>query len=96
LWAVTGDQQVVVFIEPHGIAHEGPDRPKVQFHKTIKDIEQRLAGKENIRLESFIVTPTHYQLVEAMGCAREEWEQQHVLFMERPNYVDVLMNVVIN
>jgi hypothetical protein len=42
------------------------------------------------------VTPTHYQLVEAMGCAREEWEQQHVLFMERPNYVDVLMNVVIN
>lgn len=95
LWAVTGDQQVVVFIEPHGIAHEGPDHPKVQFHKTVKEIEQRLAGKENIRLESFIVTPTHYQLVEAIGCAREEWEQQHVLFMERPNYVDVLMNVVI-
>jgi len=42
LWLVNGDKQKVIFVEPHGISHEGPDHPKVQFHKTIKDVESRL------------------------------------------------------
>lgn len=95
LWAVTGDQQVVAFIEPHGISHEGPEHPKVQFHKTIKEIELRLAVKGNIRLESFIVTPTRYQLVEAMGYDREYWEDRHVLFMDSSAYIGILMRSLV-
>ncbi|MFI3158358.1 MAG: DEAD/DEAH box helicase family protein [Methylococcaceae bacterium] len=96
LWAVTGEHQVVAFIEPHGIAHEGPEHTKVQFHKVIKEIEQRLAEKESIRLESFIVTPTRYQLVEAMGYDRRHWEERHVLFMDSPAYIDILMQNIIS
>jgi hypothetical protein len=91
LWAVNGKQQVVAFIEPHGITHEGPEHPKVQFHKVIKDVEGRLKDKDVVRLESFIVTPTRYQLVEAMGYDRQHWEDRHVLFMDSPAYVEKLM-----
>lgn len=90
LWAVTGEQQVVAFIEPHGISHEGPEHAKVQFHKVIKDIEERLKDK-HLRLESFIVTPTRYQQVQAQGYTRQHWEDRHVLFMDSPAYVGNLM-----
>lgn len=96
LWAVTGEHQVVAFIEPHGISHEGPDHAKVRFHKIIKEIEQRLPEKESIRLESFIVTPTRYQLVEAMGYDREYWEDRHVLFMDSSDYIGMLMQNIIS
>ena len=86
LWLVTGNKQIAVFVEPHGISHEGPEHPKVQFHKVIKDIEDRL-GDGNLQLESFIVTPTHYDAVRAQGHSREHWEQQHVLFMDSNEYL---------
>lgn len=96
LWSVKGEQQVIAFIEPHGITHEGPEHDKVRFHKTIKEIEQRLSDK-HIRLESFIVTPTPYQLVEAMGYDRQHWEERHVLFMNTPAYMEILMkNITLN
>ena len=91
VWAVTGDKQVVAFIEPHGISHEGPEHPKVQFHKVIKDIERRLKDKD-VRLESFIVTPTPIAAVSDRGLTREEWAERHVLFMDSPEYIDLMMN----
>lgn len=57
LWVLDGSNQHIAFIEPHGLIHEGPASPKVQFHKTIKDIETRLADK-TVALSSFIVSPT--------------------------------------
>jgi Type III restriction enzyme, res subunit len=94
LWAVTGNKQVIAFIEPHGISHEGPEHPKVQFHKVIKDIETRLKDK-NLRLESFVVTPTRFEQVKAQGHSRKYWEARHVLFMDNINYLDVLMQNLI-
>lgn len=94
LWAVTGEQQVVTFVEPHGISHEGPEHEKVRFHKKIKDIEDRLKDK-HLRLESFIVTPTRYEQVKAQGYSRQHWEDRHVLFMDSPTYVETLMRNLI-
>ena len=94
LWAVTGKQQVVAFIEPHGISHEGPEHPKVQFHKVIKDIEDRLDDKQ-LRLESFIVTPTKFSAVTDRGLSREEWADNHVLFMDDPEYMGVMLDHIV-
>ena len=94
LWAVTGEQQVVAFIEPHGISHEGPEHPKVQFHKVIKDIETRLKDQD-VRLESYIVTPTPIAAVIDRGLTRDEWAERHVLFMDSPAYVEMLMQNLI-
>ena len=91
VWAVTGEKQVVAFIEPHGISHEGPEHPKVQFHKVIKDIETRLKDV-HVRLESFIVTPTPIAAVIDRGLSCEEWAEKHVLFMDSPKYIELLMN----
>ena len=50
----------MIFVDPKGIRNLGPTDPKVQFHETIKEIEQRL-GDATVRLQSFIVsnTPSH-------------------------------------
>ena len=81
LWAVTGKQQNVVFVEPHGMSHEGPYSPKVQFHKTIKEIEGRLADPY-LRLESAIVTPTDFAAVKDRGWTYQVWANNQVYFMK--------------
>lgn len=79
----------MIFIEPHGLSHEGPEHPKVQFHKTIKDIEKRLGG-DNLSLESFIVTPTRLIAIRDRGLTRQQWADLHVMFMHEAGYLDDL------
>ena len=61
LWIDTADTQYITFIDPKGLMHIRPDDPKVAFHKTIKDLESRLApsgGDKKIVLNSFIMSGT--------------------------------------
>ena len=60
LWLVVGDGQQLIFVDPKGIRNLGATDPKIQFHETIKEIEERL-GDPKVHLESFIVsnTPSH-------------------------------------
>ena len=80
LWKVKGDIQYIAFIEPHGLLHEGPGHKKIEFHKTIKNIQQRLSS-ENVCLNSFIVTPTRLSKLN-WGLGLEELEEMNVLFMQ--------------
>ena len=84
----------MAFIEPHGISREAQDNKKVQFHKVIKEIETRLKDQD-VRLESFIVTPTPIAAVIDRGLTREEWADRHVLFMDSTAYVEILMQNLI-
>lgn len=94
LWIVAGNKQKVIFVEPHGISHEGPAHAKVRFHKVIKDIEARLNDKD-LSLESFIVTPTRYAVVQDRGLTIEQWADNHVLFMgEGRNYLQEMFGKV--
>ena len=99
VWAVTGQQQNVVFVEPHGISHEAPGHAKVQFHKAIKDIESRLADP-HLRLESAIVTPTDFAVVKDRGWSRQEWADNHVYFMKDldaqglPVFIESVMGLI--
>ena len=54
LWLLAGGKQHVIFVDPKGIRNLGPTDPKIQFHETIKEIEQRL-GDPAVRLQSFKV-----------------------------------------
>ena len=80
LWQVQGDQQKIAFIEPHGLQHEGPGHPKIQFHTIIKGIEKRL-GDTKVTLNSFIVTPTRFAKLN-WGKSMDELADMNVLFME--------------
>lgn len=92
LWQVKEGKQYLSFIEPHGLQHEGPGHKKIEFHKTIKDIQQRLAS-ENIVLNSFIVTPSRFGKLN-WGLGIDELEDMNVYFMEdrRDTYVTGILN----
>ena len=91
LWKIKGDTQYIAFIEPHGLLHEGPGHKKIEFHKTIKNIQQRLSS-ENVCLNSFIVTPTKYAKLN-WGLGIEELEEMNVLFMQdaQDSYISSVM-----
>ena len=90
LWMLVGGKQYVTFIEPHGLLHEGPASEKVQFHKRIKDVEQRLKDPTVI-LNSFILSWTSYSQLK-WDKTQDELENMHVLFMtdNRDRYIDKL------
>lgn len=91
LWLVKGGKQYLSFVEPHGLQHEGPGHRKIEFHRVIKDIQDRLSGHDVV-LNSFIVTPTKFGKLN-WGKTIAELEDMHVLFMEdqRHEYVGKLI-----
>ena len=80
LWKIKNEKQYIAFIDPHGLIHEGPASKKIEFHKTIKNIQQRLSPEE-VCLNSFIVTPTDFHKLN-WGKDIEELAEENVLFME--------------
>lgn len=82
LWLLSADKQHVVFVDPKGIRNLGATDPKIQFYKTIKEIEERL-GDPAVVLESYIVsnTPSHsMQLLWNMK--KPAMRRRHILFQE--------------
>lgn len=89
VWLVSEGKQRVIFVDPKGIRNLGPTDPKIEFYKTVKEIERRL-GDPSVTLDSFIIsnTPSH-EMVRQWGMGKEEMVQRHVLFQEedREKYV---------
>ncbi len=82
LWLLEDGQQRVIFVDPKGIRNLGPSDPRIRFHETIKEIEQRL-GDTAVRLESFIVSDTHSSTMRALwDMEKNEMQKRHVLFQE--------------
>ena len=87
LWLVSGPKQHIIFVDPKGIRNLGPTDPKIQFHATIKEIEQRL-GNPEVTLSSFIVsnTPAHtMQMLWGMDIA--QMAERNIVFQEDPGYI---------
>lgn len=60
-WTNTPETQYISFIDPKGLMHIRPDDPKIEFYRTIKDLETRLsptADGKRIVLNSFIMSGT--------------------------------------
>ena len=87
LWVLVGGKQFVTFIEPHGLLHEGLASEKIQFHKRIKEVEQRL-GDPDVILNSFILSWTPFPQLK-WDKTQEMLEDMHVLFManDRDGYI---------
>ncbi len=96
LWLLAGGKQHVVFVDPKGIRNLGATDPKIGFHETIKEIEQRL-GDPSIDLQSFIVsnTPSHtMKMLWNMG--KDEMQSRNILFREedKDSYVRMMLERV--
>ncbi|MCM8798578.1 MAG: hypothetical protein NC821_03850 [Candidatus Omnitrophica bacterium] len=104
IWIKKDKRQTIVFIDPKGLAHtKGLDDEKIVFAGlkpvaseavTIKEIERRI-NKENIVLESFILSKTPYEkLIEGKTSfpSKEEYINRHVLFLEDNDWPERLFN----
>lgn len=60
LWIDTAEKQYISFIDPKGLMRIMPDNPKIQFHKTIKELQAKLHkdGDKPMILNSFIMSAT--------------------------------------
>ena len=82
---------------PEGVRNLGPSDPKIQFHETIKEIEDRL-GDPAVRLQSFIVSNTPSATMRILwGMEKAEMQARHVLFQEedKDSYVRTMLESVI-
>ena len=96
LWLLDGERQYVTFVDPKGIRNlEGPEDPKIQFFRRIKELEARL-GDPGVILNSFVVSNTPHQHVGwwDQGMTLDEFRQCHVLFQpdERSTYIKRLLS----
>jgi hypothetical protein len=100
LWLLVGKKQYVSFVDPKGLRQldDGSSNPKVQFYRTIKDIEARLADPAVV-LNSFIVSSTPYQNIPMFGkgMTKDEFQQCHVLFQkdDKETYIKTLLTKVV-
>ena len=80
-----GGKQFVSFVDPKGLRNleGGVANPKIEFYKTIKNIEKPHRDP-NIVLKSFIVTPTRYSDPGwwTTGLTKAEFEARHVFFQK--------------
>lgn len=93
LWLVEGGKQRIVFVDPKGIRNLGADDPKIKFHETIKEIEDRL-GDPSVRLDSYIVSSTPSETMRMLWrMEKNEMRQRHVLFQDedQETYVEAIL-----
>jgi len=95
LWLVIGGQQRVLFIDPKGIRNLGKTDPKIEFYKTIKEIENRL-GALGVEFDSFIISNTAVATMEMLwSLSKQDMEQRNILFQidDKLTYVGKMFGI---
>ncbi|PIP12853.1 MAG: hypothetical protein COX48_06005, partial [bacterium (Candidatus Stahlbacteria) CG23_combo_of_CG06-09_8_20_14_all_34_7] len=98
MWIKENEKQTMVFIDPKGIRNTGNfNDEKIQLHKNIKDLEKEI-NKSNIKLESMILSVSEYKNVkknfEVGKTKKEEFENNHILFMDDENLINKVFTCV--
>ena len=96
LWLLTDNKQYVTFVDPHGLRNtdEGINNVKIQFYRTIKELEARL-GDPNVILNSFIISPTPFRQIRwwTADLSKDKFTRSHVLFQndDKATYIRSLL-----
>ena len=101
MWIAEGTKQSIAFIDPKGIMmlEKNINNPKIQFYKTIKELEVRLqptCTEKQVFLNSFILSGTPAADASAFyGLKKPEFESRNVLFLEDEDCVEKMMSKVL-
>ncbi len=99
LWIDTPKSQYMTFIDPKGLLNIPKEDPKVQFHKTIKDLENRLAvtaGEKPVVLNSFIMSSTKAaDLKERWTVTQAEYESKNVYTLDNSQSVEKMIDKIL-
>ena len=95
LWLLDGDRQHIAFVDPKGLRNvEGQLDPKIEFHRTIKDLQAKVNEVDpSIVLSSFIVSATPYESAgwwSHGSVTKADFLARHVLFQADADYVGQL------
>lgn len=91
VWLLVGDRQYVNFVDPKGIRNLPLEDPKVRFHETVKEIEERL-GDPKVVLNSFLISNTPSSEMKMMWrIEKAEMAARNVLFQDEDDYVRQLL-----
>ena len=91
LWIKDGDEQRIVFIEPHGMMHAPPyaNDLKAQLHERLPTLTEAMEpppGVSSVTLDSFIVSTTPYKELRVKyddgSWTHEQFAKKHILFQE--------------
>jgi len=99
VWILAGGRQYVNFVDPKGLRNlRGRDDPKIEFYRTIKDIEADLRSQDAaVTLNSFIVSNTRLPEINWWngGMTKDDFEKRHVLFQQedRETYIGKLITL---
>ena len=103
MWIKYNEKQNIVFVDPKGLVHmnSGLLDEKILLHQQIKEFEKTLSGtgKQKVILDSFIISVTPYQDIRGIFGRRSRSEvesQQGILFQEDKNYIEKMMNILLN
>jgi hypothetical protein len=96
LWVKEGDQQRIVFVEPHGMLREKPywNSDKARLHERLKAASATWgakAGLKGVVPDCFIISATPYDTLreyyDGGGWSKQKFADGHILFFERtPEY----------
>ena len=90
LWMIADGKQYITFINPHGMGRESISSSKVQLYNRLKiDVESKLTVP-SVALNSFILSPTKPSELADKNVTIEEWNTNHVLFMDDNDYIEKL------
>lgn len=98
LWCLHDDgSQRIVFIDPHGLEHEGPGSDKIALASEIKKLQKRL-NDPGVTLESAILSPRANRMrVEHLwtqrGQGKPDLAAMHVYFIGEPGYLDAVIGL---
>lgn len=99
LWIDTEDKQYISFIDPKGLMRIRPDDPKIEFYKTVKELETRLehtADGKTVILNSFILSGTPAsQLHQWWTMERVRWEERNVYTLDNPECVALIIEKIL-
>ena len=86
LWTIKDKKQTISFIDPKGLIMVDSNDEKLKLFASIKDIEKELNEKTNlnIKLFSFIVTPTSSDDLKKKGWTKtkQELNSENILFID--------------
>ena len=88
LWVKRGEDQRVVFVEPHGLLHEKhPDEnSKIKLHKWLAEISAELSRRypRQVEFDSFIVSGSRAEDMKGRwGVDKKAMAENHILFTDQ-------------
>ena len=97
-WIVKEDKQYISFIDPKGIRNLNIKDKKVEFFKTIKEIEKEMNNSAVI-LNSFLISVKAYKELAEQWInhySKDQLKDNHILFIEDRDLIEQLINRSMN